>query len=117
MPTIPPLKTGQVTQHPLVRTISQNVDTVSFLDGTEQRCPISRPLHQWTIHLALLDQQELSALAMFVEQQAGVGVFEFRDPVDGVNYPRCTFVPDTWMLEVTDQGRAATTLVIREEPQ
>lgn len=116
MPTLPSLKSGQVTQHPLVRTIDQNVDTILFLDGSEQRCPTSRPLHQWTIHLALLDQQESSALAAFFEQQAGNGLFAFRDPVDGVNYPNCSFASDTWTLQLQGPGHAATELVIREEP-
>ena len=116
MATLPPLRSGQNAQHPLRRTIRQDVDTISFLDGSEQRCTTSRLLRQWTITLDLLDEQEASALARFVEQQGGTGQFEFRDPVDGVTYPNCSFIQHPWKLESIGPGRMATELVIRENP-
>ncbi len=117
MPTLPQLKSGQIAQHPLHCTVRQDVDTISFLDGSEQRCATSRARHQWTILLRLLDEQEAAALAAFVERQGGTGQFEFRDPADGTNYPNCSFALDTWRLEPTGPGRAMTELVIRENAQ
>src|ERR1700722_5955947 len=91
MPTLPLLKSGQAAQYPLRRTLKQTVETVAFLDGSEQRCAASRPLHEWTIQLGLIDEQELSALETFVAQQQGeTGQFEFTDPQDGTVYTNCS---------------------------
>ncbi len=117
MPTLPLLKSGQIAQYPLRRTLKQNVDTVSFLDGAEQRCATSRPLHEWTIELGSIDEQEMSAIETFVEQQQGQsGQFQFTDPVDGAVYNNCSLT--LAILDETFQGpgRVVTALVVRENP-
>ena len=117
MLTFPLLKSGQQVQYPLRRTLRQNVETVSFLDGSEQRCATSGALHEWTIQLGLIDEQELNALATFVEQIEGeTGQFTFTDPLDGVQYNNCSLATGGLSETFHGPGRATTELVIRENP-
>ena len=117
MADFPQLKTGSVAQYPLRRSIRQVVDWLEFLDGSEQRCAITRPLREWVVRLHLLDEQEVSTVKTFIDQQRGVcGRFQFRDPADGVLYPNCSFDADSCDFELTSQGRASTELRIRENP-
>jgi hypothetical protein len=117
MSLLPFLKRGQVTQYPLRRVLHYNVDTVSFLDGGEQRCATSLPLREWTLCLGLIDEQELSALEVFVEQQQGIaGQFAFTDPMDGVQYNNCSVALDVLSETFTAPGRSMTVLIIRENP-
>jgi phage-related protein len=114
MPTLPLLKSGLIAQYPLRRVVTQGVDTISFLDGNEQRCATSRPLHQWTLQFDLIDEQELSALNSFVEQQGPSGRFTFTDPEDGTTYNNCSIALDVLEETFHAQGRGMTRLVIRE---
>jgi hypothetical protein len=117
MPTLPLLKSGQIAQYPLRRSLKLNVDNVAFLDGSEQRCATSRLLHEWTIELGLIDEQELSALESFVQQQQGAaGHFEFTDPTDGVHYNNCSLALDVLSETFHAPGRVMTLLLIRENP-
>ena len=117
MVTLPLLKSGQVAQYPIKRSIQSNVQTILFLDGSEQRCASSRPLHEWTITLGLIDEQELSALESFVTQQQGqVQPFQFTDPVDGVLFNNCRLALDVFSETYRAPGRVTATLVIRENP-
>jgi phage-related protein len=117
MATFPLLNSGHIAQYPLRRTLKQNVESVAFLDGSEQRCASSAPLHEWTIQLGLIDEQELAALETFVEQQQGaVGQFQFTDPLDGAQYNNCSLSLDVLAETFQSPGRAMTSLVIRENP-
>ena len=117
MPTLPLLKSGQIAQYPLRRSLRQNVDTVAFLDGAEQRCATSRPLHEWTIQLGLIDEQEMNAIETFVQQQQGQsGSFQFTDPSDGVQYGNCSLAMVVLDETFHGPGRSMTVLVIRENP-
>ena len=117
MTTLPLLKSGQIAQYPLRRTIRQRVETVEFLDGSEQRCASSGLLHEWTIQLGLIDEQELAALEAFVEQQQGAaGQFEFTDPADGSQYQNCSLAVEVLGETFRNPGRVMTQLVIRENP-
>ena|ERR1700722_19990353 len=117
MLTFPLLKSGQESQYPSRRTLIQNVQTVSFLDGSEQRCATSGALHEWTIQLDLMDEQELNAVETFVEQLQGeTGQFAFTDPLDGVQYNNCSLAIGTLAEVFYGPGRTATELVIRENP-
>jgi len=117
MPTFPLLKSGQEAQYPVRRTLIQNVQTVSFLDGSEQRCATSGPLHEWTIQLDLIDEQEFTALETFVEQVQGqTGQFTFTDPLDGVQYTNCSLADGSLSETFNGPGRVSTQLVIRENP-
>jgi hypothetical protein len=115
MPSLPPLKSGQIAQYPFRRTIRQDVDTVAFLDGSEQRCVTTKPLHRWKIDLALLDEQEMRSLTDFILQQQGqTGRFDFTDPADGVTYPNCSFAMDANTIALMEEGRLKMQITIRE---
>jgi hypothetical protein len=117
MPTLPLLKSGQTVQYPFHRLLKQAVDTVSFMDGSEQRCAASRALHQWTVHYGLIDEQELSALETFVQQLQGeAGQFSFTDPSDGIQYTNCSLAIEVLSETFQAPGRVMATLVIRENP-
>jgi phage-related protein len=117
MLTFPLLKSGQEVQYPVRRTVKQNVETISFLDGSEQRCATSGILHEWTIQLDLIDEQEMSNLDLFFQQLQGqTGQFTFTDPLDGVQYNNCSFVNGSLSELFEGPGRVSTTLVIRENP-
>ena len=117
MLNFPLLKSGQSAQYPVRRTLIQNVHTVSFLDGSEQRCATSATLHQWSIQLSLIDEQELSAIETFFNQLQGqTGQFVFTDPLDGAIYTNCSLVSGTLGELFRGPGRSATELVIRENP-
>src|SRR5579863_7959401 len=117
MITLPLLKSGQTAQYPLRRALKQTVETVAFLDGSEQRCAASRALHEWTIQLGLIDEQELNALETFIEQQQGeAGQFTFTDPADGTEYNNCSLAIQVFSETFQDPGRVMTLLVIRENP-
>jgi len=118
MATFPQLKSGVTAQYPLRRRLIQNVDTVMFVDGGEQRCPVSTHLHEWTIRLDAVDEAELAAIHTFVQQQQGeVGSFEFTDPVDHVRYADCSFTSHLLQETFRREGSASLVLVIRENPK
>jgi phage-related protein len=117
MVTFPLLKSGQEAQYPVCRTVKQNVETVSFLDGSEQRCATAGTLREWTIQLHLIDEQELRNLELFFEQLQGqAGQFTFIDPLDGVQYNNCSLVNGSLSELFQGPGRVSATLVIRENP-
>ncbi len=117
MLTFPLLKSGQEAQYPIRRSVIQNVETVWFLDGTEQRCATSGTLHEWTIQLDLIDEQELNALQLFFQQVQGqTGSFVFIDPLDGLRYNNCSLASGNLAELLHGPGRISTKLVIRENP-
>jgi len=117
MATLPNLKSGTTAQYPLRRHLIQNVDTIGFVDGSEQRCSTSRLLHQWILELGSIDEQDFAALETFVEQQQGpVGHFSFIDPIDGVEYLNCSLTLCYTPGVFQSPGRVATEVIIRENP-
>ncbi|HEY3840016.1 MAG TPA: DUF2460 domain-containing protein [Bryobacteraceae bacterium] len=100
------------------RTLRQAVDTVAFVDGSEQRCASSRALHEWTIRYICLDEQEMEALHIFAEQAQGqAGTFSFTDPQDGVQYPSCSLALQVLDETFAEPGRINAIVVIRENPK
>jgi len=112
----PTLKTGAVMQYPAKRTLRFNTDIIRFLDGTEQRFrDYSSVLHEWTIQLDLLDEEELAALdQFFVSNQGKFGSFSFTDPWDGTVYPNCSLKDDIFAFQLRAEMRGKATLVVCE---
>ena len=118
MSSLPLLASGETVQYPFKRSIKQAVDTVTFLDGSEQRSAASRLLHEWTIQLGMIDEEELSALELFVVQLQGeAGQFAFTDPADSTQYTNCSLAIEVLSETYQSPGRVSTMLVIRENPQ
>lgn len=115
MAALPLLKSGQAAQYPFKCSVKASVETVTFLDGSEQRYAMSRPQREWTMDLDLIDEQELAAIETFVKQQQGqIGKFQFTDPQDGVQYDNCSLSLGVLREDYSGPGRAKTVLVIRE---
>lgn len=117
MLSFPLLKSGQAVQYPVRRTTRQGVDTVSFLDGTEQRCATTKLLHEWKVQLSLIDEQEANALIVFLSQAQGqTQPFTFTDPLDGTKYDNCSLVDESMLQIFEGPGRVSAVLTIRENP-
>lgn len=116
MASFPTLKTGVVAQYPTERQRSYATQVFRFLDGSEQRFPAyAVPLLQWTIHLDLLDESELTNLEQFLESEGGrAGSFSFTDPFDGTVYANCSFAADELALNFAGPQQGKTTVVIKE---
>jgi hypothetical protein len=116
MATFPVLKTGAVAQYPLGFGVRYATQTIRFLDGSQQKYPLmGTGLRRWTIHLDLLDEQELGALIAFVEQQ-GSAVFSFTDPLTGTNVPKCVLSEQRVEAMVQRDLTGKTTIQIEEIP-
>ena len=116
MPTFPLLNSGSTVQYPVQRGIRQEIHTVQFLDGTEQRCLTTKPLHRWTLRYAAIDDTELLALQTFVlQQQATPSPFTFVDPATQVAYDNCHVLRDTLQSTYAGPGRNSVVLVIQED--
>jgi len=114
MATFPVLKTGAVAQYPLERTIRFKTQTVKFLDGSQQSYRLyKKSLRRWLVSLNSLDEQELSAVIAFVEQQ-GSAAFSFADPVTGESAAKCVIGGDSFDSGLTSEMKGHATLSIEE---
>lgn len=114
MATFPQLKSGAVAQYPFEVSQRFATDGVRFLDGSRQRFKLyAGPLRKWTIRLELLDDQEIATLQGFLEQQ-GSSTFSFTDPVNGSTAATCIIDGGEWQVDVQEELRSATKVVIRE---
>ena len=79
MSAFPTLRTGAVAQYPLDLAVRFQTQSVKFMDGSQQRFRLyGSGLRRWKIRLDLLDEQELAAVAAFLEQP------ESKTPIDSV---------------------------------
>ena len=116
MATFPVLKTGAVAQYPLGFGMRYATQSVHFLDGSQQKYPLmGTGLRRWTIHLNLLDEQELGTVIAFVERQ-GNAEFTFRDPLTGADVPKCVLAGQNFEAMVQRDLSGKTTVEIEEIP-
>jgi hypothetical protein len=116
MATFPLLKTGAVAQYPLGFGMRYATQAVRFLDGSQQKYPLmGTGLRRWTIHLNLLDEQELGAVIAFVERQ-GSAEFAFTDPLTGTDVPKCVLGGQKFEATVQRDMSGKTTVEIEELP-
>ena len=113
MAAFPILKTGALAQYPLESTVQVRTQSVQFLDGSRQSYRLSGPLRRWRLRLANVDEQELSALIEFVEQQQGA-MFSFTDPVSGYVIDRCVLSDSGVEVTSVDELRNGAVLLIEE---
>jgi hypothetical protein len=87
---------------------------VRFLDGSQQRFRLlGNPLRQWVIKLDQLDDEELSTVIAFVEQQ-GSAAFAFTDPVTGQQAATCAISGEQFDAVMKGELRGQTTIQIEE---
>ena len=118
MADFPTLKTGAVVQYPATRRFRFQNQILRFLDGTDQRYRDSAgPLHEWEIHLAALDESEISAIEQFLEVNRGsFGSFTFTDPWDGTVYSSCSLAADELASLSLGEMQGKTSLTVIENP-
>jgi hypothetical protein len=116
MASFPQLGRSAVAQYPSSRALESSIAVLQYADGTEQRFRTrAKPTRRWSIRLSDVTPEELFAIeAFFLEQQGQYGSFSFTDPWDGTEYPDCSFESDEFSAESFAEGRAATTLNIKD---
>jgi hypothetical protein len=114
MSAFPTLRTGAVAQYPLDRTVSFSTQSVRFMDGSSQRFRLyGAGLRRWKVRLDLLDENELAAVAAFMEQQ-GTAVFSFMDPVTGDQAASCIVSGENYDAGIADEMKANADIEIEE---
>ncbi len=116
MSEFPRLKTGAVAQYPLQVATECRTRVLRCIDGSEQRFRTGvKALRKWEIRLDLLDESESSQLEQFFRSQQGRDAeFSFINPIDGREYPRCSFDHDDCRIELQDENRTSMVLVVKE---
>jgi phage-related protein len=110
----PTLKTGAVAQYPLGYGARFSTQAVRFMDGSQQRFRLmGNPLRQWSIKLDQLDDEELSAVIAFVEQQ-GSATFAFTDPVTGTVSATCAIAGEQFDAVMTGEMSGQAMIEIEE---
>jgi hypothetical protein len=114
--TFPKLKTDAVAQYPLTTTLAFQNQTLTFLDGTQQRYRDSAAARiKWEIRLIDLDDGELAAMEeFFLANQGAFGSFTFTDPRDGHVYENCSLDADGLQAETVAEMRGATNLIVTQ---
>ena len=116
MPTFPLLSSGAVAQYSLPVVTGQAVQTIRFLDGTDQRFLFQgRAFRQWEIQLSLLNDAEIEHLKTFFnEQQGDYSAFDFPDPISGDVISNCRFAAPEMVCAYDGVGASSTTLWVTE---
>jgi hypothetical protein len=114
--TFPRLKTDAVAQYPLTTTLTFQNQTLTFLDGAQQRYRDSAAARiKWEIRLTDLDEGELAALEeFFLTNQGAFGNFTFTDPRDGSIYETCSLEADGLQVETIAEMRCSTNLIVTQ---
>jgi hypothetical protein len=112
----PTLKTGAVAQYPLEQSVRYSTEAVRFLDGSQQKFRLfGNGLRRWVVKLDLLDEQELSAVIDFIDQQESDS-FAFTDPVSGNVIAKCVIAGEQFEAVMTGEMNGQATVVIEETP-
>src|SRR5437016_6449328 len=114
MTTFPKLKTDAVAQYPFTTTLAFQNQTLSFVDGTQQRYRDAAFARlRWEIRLTDLDDGELAAVEeFFLANQGAFGSFSFTDPQDGHVYDDCSLDADGLRAATVAEMSGATTLTV-----
>ena len=114
MTTFPRLKTDAVAQYPFTTTLTFQNQTLTFVDGTQQRYRDSAAARmRWEINLTKLDEGELAAVEeFFMANQGAFGSFAFTDPTDGHVYEQCSIEADSLEAMTLTEMRCATTMTV-----
>jgi hypothetical protein len=114
MATFPKLKTDAVVQYPLGRTTAFRNQTLTFVDGKQQRYRDGAAARlKWEIRLANLDEGELAAIEeFFLANQGAFGSFSFTDPIDGTVYEDCSIEGDRLSVTTVAEMRGAATITV-----
>jgi hypothetical protein len=101
----PSLKTGAAAQYPFRTRQVFRTQTLTFLDGTEQRySQCSRGLKAWILNYSQLEEAEMQILRDFVSQHTMTNTpFVFVDPQTSIVYQKCRLaqcqLTERWVAE------------------
>jgi len=116
MAEFPKLKTGAVAQYPMMREVRVRTRVLPFIDGTEQRYLIEKPLRRWVIRLDALDEGEAVGIDEFVRRHLEtLESFAFTDPWSGVTYPQCVVEGSGHGLAAASESTCGLGLIVAEE--
>lgn len=116
MSDFPLLKTGAVTQYPSSRQLLFSTRVLTFADGGEQRFrQAAGAVRRWIIRLSDVTEDEFQSMKEFFRAQGGrLESFAFTDPWTGSEHADCSLESDALELDLRDEDRGRTTLIIRE---
>jgi hypothetical protein len=114
MATFPTLKTNSVGQYPLTRKMLFQNQTLTFVDGKQQRYrDAAAARFEWVIRLTDLDEGEIAAIEeFFLANQGSFGSFAFTDPLDGHVYADCSLQTDGLPVTSVDEMRGTTAVTV-----
>lgn len=115
MLTFPVLNSGAVAQYPMPISYVSPVETIRFIDGTDQRF-VTRgmTLRTWRIELSFLNEDEINSLEQFFEALSGqYQMFAFPDPYSGTTVANCRLGENSLATDylATDLGSASLWVV------
>jgi hypothetical protein len=103
-------------QYPAAVITGQGVGVIHFLDGSDQRyLTQGRTFRSWKVNLQHLNEDELSAIESFFEQQTGdYATFTFPDPFSSTGVPNCRFAHPSLETGYADVDSGSTALWVIE---
>ena len=116
MAMFPVLSSGAVAQYPVSLTLSQSVQVMRFLDGSDQRfLQQGRQYRRWRLNLDLLNESEMNQIqAFFVAQQGEYSVFDFPDPISNQIIPNCRLGTAGLVTDLLGIDKGSSTLWVIE---
>jgi hypothetical protein len=116
MLTFPMLSTGAVAQYPLPVTYTLPVETIRFIDGTDQRfMSRGKVLRTWHIQLTALNENEIQNIEDFFDSLEGqYSLFVFPDPYSGQSVPNCRMGQSSLVTDYLAVGLASSDLWVVE---
>ena len=114
MTIFPKLKTDAVAQYPLARRAAFQNQTLTFVDGTQQRYRDGASVWmRWEVRLAEIDEGEMAAIEeFFLANRGAFGSFSFTDPADGKVYEDCSLEADGLVVQTVGEMRGSTRLAV-----
>ncbi len=116
MATFPILNSGAVAQYPINLVLSQSVQVLRFLDGSDQRfLNQGRQYRRWQITLNLLNESEINQIQFFfVAQQGEYSLFDFPDPISNQVIPNCRLGAAGLVTDLIGVDNSSSTLWVVE---
>jgi hypothetical protein len=111
----PKLRTGVTAQHPLACVLLSETRIFTFLDGRQQRFPVTKPRKKWILRLDQLDESEAWAVEEFARRHFETAEpFRFKDPRTGVEHAPCYLARNEFQITADGPMKRRCTLVVVE---
>ena len=116
MAIFPILSSGAVTQYPTASGYTQAVQTIRFIDGSDQRYLFqARALRQCVIGRVHLNESDIQQIVAFFEAMQGdYALFSFVDPASSAEIPNCRLSSSMMLSHYDGLDRSKTSLEVVE---